>query len=155
MKRAIAFVTLTLLAAGCGDTTKPPAEANSAGPTGKPALEETRSCINVYLAQFGWEEIALTAIADCPQLPSGAQVSGDAWAYTFTATYKNILGERLTSENWVAVVERIDGRPTVKNCFDSTNHLVGGQRGTEAGPNANLTPQPSAEDLPAIVAPKP
>src|SRR4051794_32651569 len=102
MKRAIGLLTITLLAAGCGSGSKPQADAAATAPAGKPGLEEARSCIAVHLSQFGWEKVELIAITECPQVPPSAQVTGEAWAYTFTANYSNILGERQVSENWTA-----------------------------------------------------
>jgi hypothetical protein len=153
MKRAIGLLTMTLLAVGCGSSK--PAGGEASQPAGQPSLAEARSCIAVYLTQFGWQNVELTTIAERPHLPSGPQASGEAWAYTFSANYTNVLAEHTISENWVAVIERNNGQPIVKSCFDNSNRLVSGNHGNEMGETASLAPQPQSDTLPPIVAPKP
>lgn len=145
MKRAMALLGLALLAAGCGKSGNSTAEnAAPAAATGKPADDEAKGCIVAYLGQCGWQDVQLTHMVDQPEVPKAAKVTEEAWAFTFTATYTNVVGERLTSENWVAVVTRSSGKPCVKCCFDEARHLVGGHSGEEI-----------VSDQPAIVAPKP
>jgi len=154
MKRTIAWLGLALLSAGCGG--KPNADPSaSAAATGKPAADEAKACIVAYLGQCGWQDVELVRMADCPELPKGAKATGELWAFTFSATYTNVVGERLTSENWVAVVARADGKPCVTGCFDEARRLVGGHTGDEVADKATLTPQSPAPEAPAIVPPKP
>src|SRR5690349_3268564 len=156
MTRGIAFFGLVLLAAGCGSKDgKPAADAGPAVATGKPAADEAKACIVTYLKQCGWKDVELAAVADQPALPAGAKATGEAWAYAFTAHYTNVFGERRTSENWVAVVGRTDGRPSVTSCFDERLRLVGGHTGAESNETGTLAHLPPAEDLPPVVAPKP
>jgi hypothetical protein len=158
MTRAMAFVGLTLLAAGCGGSS-PATEGPAAGPaaaTGKPAADETKACIAAYMAECGWKDVEFVSLADRPELPRGAAVVGDAWAYSFTARYTDVFGERQASTDWVAVVARADGKPCLKCCFDATGQLVGGHRGVEGTETAVLTHQPgTGGEYPIIVAPKP
>jgi hypothetical protein len=151
MRRAIAFLGLALLAAGCGKSEAPKAE----GPAGRPGTEEARTCIVTYLAQCGWKDVELVRLADSPDIPTPAKVPADAWAYTFSATYTNVFGERRTSENWVAVLTRADGQARLKSCFDESRRLVGGHSGEEVAERGTLTPLPPGDDMPAIIAPKP
>jgi hypothetical protein len=155
MKHAIAFLGLALLAAGCGDSGKPSAEAAAAQAANKPAIDETKACISSYMAQCGWKDVEFAQFSENAELPSQVKVVGDAWAFTFTANYTNVVGERQTSENWVAVLAKENGKPYVKSCFDSSKKLVGGHIGLETTETAVLTPAPPAEEYPAIVAPKP
>jgi hypothetical protein len=153
MKRAIAFLGLALLAAGCGgkDSPKPEVAAVS-----KPAPDEAKACIAGYLGQCGWKDVELVAIADSPSLPKGTPaINGEAWAFTFSAQYTNILGERQATENWIAVVARSDGKACVTSCFDHAQRMVGGHSGAELADKGTLTAQPAGPDLPEIVAPKP
>jgi hypothetical protein len=155
MKRAFGILALALLAAGCGGSKNPADATANSQPTGKPNADEAKECIAVYLGQCGWKDVQLVRLTDCPQAPPGANVTGESWAYTFNANYVNVFGETHSSENWVAVVARVDGKPNVKCCFDSSKQLVGGHRGDERAVTANLTPMSPADDLPPIVAPKP
>jgi len=154
MRRAIAFVGLALFMAGCGGG-KPSAESPAQAATGKPGADEAKACIVNYLGQCGWKDVELVRLADQPDMPTGSKVTGEAWAFTFSATYTNIVGERQTSENWVAVVARADGKPCVKGCFDETRRMVGGHSGEEQAERGNLTKLPPGPELPAIVPPKP
>ena len=49
MRRAIAFLGLAVLAAGCGDTDTPTAEAQMPG---KPAADEARACIAASISEI-------------------------------------------------------------------------------------------------------
>jgi hypothetical protein len=158
MRRATAFLGLALLAAGCsgGKDGKPTAEA----PADRPGPDEARACIVAYLNQCGWRDVELTQIADQAKVPDAARAAGDAWAYSFTARYTSVVGERQTSANWVAVVTRADGKPCVSCCFDEGSRLVGGHSGTELpaaekGDLTALAAGPAPAELPPIVAPKP
>ena len=151
MKRAIGLLALAILAAGCTSGSKP---GRDDAKSGAPAVDETRACITSYLNQCGWQNVELADVNPCNQLPSEALVLGDAWAYTFTATYTDLFGERQRSDNWLAIIARVDGKTSVKNCFDSARRLVGGHRGDERGDKASLTPLPPADELPPIVPPK-
>jgi hypothetical protein len=157
MKRAIALFGLALLVVGCGDKDgKPAADGQgSAQTTGKPPTDEAKACIVTYLNQCGWKDVELASIADQPEVPAGAKAGGEAWAFAFTAHYTNLFGERQSSENWLAVVGRTDGKPCVTSCFDETRHLVGGHTGAESNEKGKLVASGPAEDLPPIVAPKP
>src|SRR5690348_7882055 len=107
MMRKFAFLGLALAAIGCGSKDgKPAAESAAPAPVaGKPAADEATACIVTYLNQCGWKDVELTGVAPA-DVPAGAKVSGEAWAYSFTARYSNVFGERRTSANWVAVVGR-------------------------------------------------
>ena len=154
MRRAITLLGLTLLAAGCGGGKSPTAEAP--GPvTGRPGAEEAKACIAAYLGQCGWKDVELVSLADQPDLPPGAKVTGEAWAYTFSAKYTDLFGERRASENWVAVLTRTDGKPCLKSCFDGAKRQVGGHSGEEMAERGVLTPAPPGGDPPVIIAPKP
>lgn len=153
MKYAMGFLGLALLAAGCTDSSKPKGEAGQAA-TGKPADDETKVCITTYLGQCGWKDVELVKMDERSDVPREAKiVSKEAWAYTFTANYTNVFGERKTSENWVVVLTRDEGKPCVRSCLDSEKKLVGGHSGAEGTDVAVLAPMPEADNLPAIVAP--
>ena len=143
MRRAIAFLGLALLAAGCGGKT-PTGEAAAA--TGRPEGEEAKACIAAYLVQCGWRDVELVSLADQPDVPKGGKAAGETWAYTFSARDTDLFGERRASENWVAVLTRADGKPCLTSCFDETKRLVGGHSGEEPAEKGAL---------PAIVPPKP
>jgi len=148
MKYALGFLGAALLAVGCTNSNKPKAEAEQAA-IGKPAGDETKACITAYLGQCGWKDVELVKLDEREDVPREAMiVRGEAWAYTFTANYTNLFGERQTSENWVAVLARDEGKACVKSCLDSSKRLVGGHSGAEG---TDDTPQ---EALPAIVAPR-
>src|SRR5262245_26678580 len=100
MKRAFGILALALLAAGCGGSNKP-GDANAQA-TGKPNADEAKECIAVYLGQCGWRDVQLVSLTDS-QIPPGANVAGEAWAYTFNANYVDVFGEKQSSENWVVV----------------------------------------------------
>ena len=153
MRRAIAFLGLALLAAGCGGKT--PAGDASAAATGRPGAEEARACIAAYLGQCGWRDVELVSLADQPDVPKGGKVAGEAWAYTFSARYTDLFGERRTNENWVAVLTRADGKPCLTSCFDGAKRLVGGHSGEESADRGTLAPMPPGDALPAIVPPQP
>lgn len=155
MKRAFGILALAVLAAGCGGSNKPGDATANTQPAGKPNADEATECIAVHLGQCGWKDVQLVSLTDCPQIPPGANFAGEAWAYKFNANYVNLFGEKKSSENWVAVVARVDGKATVKSCFDSSKQLVGGHRGDEGTVTANLTPMSPADELPPIIAPKP
>ena len=145
MRSAITILGLALLAAGCGGNKTPTAESPAPGAaTGKPTGDEAKACIVAYLGQCGWQEVQLIRMVDHPEVPKAAKANGEAWAFNFSASYTNVVGERVTSENWVAVVARTNGKPCVKGCFDDAQRMVGGHSGEEV-----------ASDQPAIVAPKP
>ena len=153
MARAIAFLGLALLAIGCGSKDGPATADGSAPAAGKPAPDETKACIVAYLNQCGWKDVELAQVTDQAELPAGAKVTGEAWAYGFTAHYTNVFGERQTSANWVAVVARADGKPCVKSCFDEGRKLVGGHTGAEANEKGTLVRHEAAGELPPVVAP--
>jgi len=157
MARAIAWFGLALLVVGCGGGKQGKPVADAGAPAGKPGPDEAKACIVTYLNQCGWKDVELARVSDQPELPAGAGAGagGEAWAFAFTAHYTNVLGERRTSENWVAVVARAAGKPTVTSCFDETRHLVGGHTGAEADEKGTLVASAPAGDLPPIVAPKP
>jgi hypothetical protein len=156
MTRAIACLGLALLAVGCGGSKdgQPAADAGSAPAAGKPAPDEAQACIRTYLSQCGWKDVELAQVTDQPQVPAEAKVTGEAWAFTFTAHYTNVFGERQTSANWVAVLGRADGKACVKSCFDEGRKLVGGHTGSEANEKGTLVKMEAAGDLPPVVAPK-
>ncbi len=129
MKRAITFLGMALLIAGCGGKDSPKPEAAAVG---KPAADEAKVCIAGYLGQCGWKDVELVAIADQPSLPKGITApSGEAWAFTFSAKYTDLFGQQQATENWVAVVARSDGKACVKSCFDHAQRMVGGHSGAE------------------------
>ena len=66
-----------------------------------------------------------------------------------------MIGERQTSENWVAVVTRTDGKPGVQSCFDQSRRPIAGISKPEPAEKAVLIATAPADDLPPIVAPKP
>jgi hypothetical protein len=142
MRRAIALLGLTLLAAGCGGGKTPTAEGTAAA-TGRPAADEAKACITAYLGQCGWKEVELVSLADQPDVPKGANTIGEAWAFTFSANYTDVFGERRATENWIAVLTRTDGKPCLKSCFDESRHLVGGHSGSELA------------EAPAVISAKP
>jgi hypothetical protein len=155
MTRAIAFLGLALAAVGCGGGKDGKPAAETPTPVaGKPAADEAAACIGTYLNQCGWKDVELAGVAPA-DLPAGARATGEVWAFSFTAHYTNVFGERQTSANWVAVVGRPAGKACVTSCFDETRHLVGGHSGAEANEKGTLAQLPPAEDLPPIVAPKP
>lgn len=156
MMRATALLGLALLAAGCGDGGKPTADqAAPDAPPGKPAVDEARMCIAAYLGQCGWKDVELSGVADHDGMPKGAPApTGEAWAFTFSATYTNLFGERQASVNWVAVLGRSDGQPCVKSCYDDSRRLVGGHSGAERTDVADsLTPMPPAAEFPIVLPP--
>jgi hypothetical protein len=154
MRRVITFLGLALLAAGCGGSKTPTAEAPAAA-TGRPGADEAKACIATYLGQCGCKDVELVSLAERPDVPAGAKIPGEAWAYTFSAKYTDLFGERRASENWVAVLARADGKPCLKSCFDDAKRLVGGHSGEEVVEKGVLTPGPAGEDAPVIIAPKP
>jgi hypothetical protein len=155
MTRAIAFLGLALLAVGCGGSKdgRPTTDAGSGQAAGKPAADEAKACIVTYLNQCGWKDVELAQVTDQAEVPAGAKVSGEAWAFAFTAHYTNVFGERQTSANWVAVVARADGKPCVRRCLDEGRRLVGGHTGAEANEKGTLVKHAPAADLPPVVAP--
>ena len=155
MKRVIAILGLAILTVGCGTKSLENPIANQSTPTGKPAADEAKACIITYLNQCGWKDVDLAKVVEEPAVPAEAKSYDESWAFTFTAQYTNVVGERQTSENWMAVVRRSEGKATVKCCFDESRRLVGGHAGTEKTEKVALMPSPPAEDLPPIVAPKP
>jgi hypothetical protein len=155
MTRAIALFGLALLVIGCGGGKEGKPVADAGAPTGKPAPDEAKACIVTYLNQCGWKDVELARLSDQPELPAGAGAGGEAWAFSFTAHYTNVLGERRTSANWLAVVARAEGKPRVTSCFDEARRLVGGNTGAEASEKGTLVSSAPGGDLPPIVAPKP
>jgi hypothetical protein len=153
MRRAITFLGLALLAAGCGGKT--PTAETAAVPAGRPGADEAKACIAAYLGQCGWRDVELVSLADQADVPTGAKVTGEAWAFTFSAKYTDLFGERQASQNWVAVLSRTDGKPCLKSCFDEAKRLVGGHSGEETSERAVLTPAPPAGDPPVIISPNP
>ena len=154
MKRASGLLVLTLLAAGCGDSAKPQAGAAATNDAAaKPAEDDTRTCIVAYFGQCGWKDVELVSVTPC-DVPKESQSVAASWAYTFTAKYTDVFGERQTRENWLAVISKMEGKASVKCCYDGGRQLVGGHRGDERGDTANLIALPPADDLPAIVPPK-
>ena len=153
--RGIAFCWLSILAVGCGNRSAENLVVEQSAPAGKPATDEAKACIVTYLNQCGWKDVELAQVAETSTLPAEAKGFEDAWAFTFTAQYTNVVGERQTSENWMAVVRRSEGKANVKCCFDESRRLVGGHSGAEKIEKVALTPQPPADDLPPIVAPRP
>jgi hypothetical protein len=138
---------LALLAGGCGKSGTPKTEA----PAGRPAADEAKACIVAYLGQCGWKDVELTRVADHPDVPPAAKAAGEAWAYSFSAAYTDVVGDRRTSENWVAVVTRADGKPCVTSCFDEASRQVGGHTGAEVADRGAR----GGEAVPGIVAPRP
>jgi hypothetical protein len=136
MKRALAFLALTIFAVGCGGS-KSDAPATAGG---RPPADEAKTCIAAYLAERGWSDVEFTSLQDEAELPSESKVKGEAWAFAFSATYKNVFGESQKGENWVAVVTRSDGKTCVCGCFDETRKPLGGRGQEEA-------------EFPPIVAP--
>jgi hypothetical protein len=141
MKRAIAFLGLALVAAGCGG--KSGADTAAAPATGKPGPDEAKACIAAYMAQCGWKDVDVVRLADHPEVPKGANTPGTVWAFSFAATYTNVFGERQTTENWVAVIGRDGETARVTSCFDDACRLVGGHSGAEEYEKAVVTaPKP-------------
>ncbi|HEX3148388.1 MAG TPA: hypothetical protein VHR66_09915 [Gemmataceae bacterium] len=155
MMRGLAFCCLTILAVGCDDNSLEKPTAEQSTPAGKPGADEAKACIVMYLNQCGWKDVDLARVTEEPSVPAEAKSYDEVWAFTFTAQYTNVVGERQTSENWIAVVRRSEGKATVKCCFDESRRLVGGHAGTEKTEKVALMPSPPADDLPPIVAPKP
>ncbi len=162
MKQISAFL-LFALAIGCGRSDKPQADASKQN-SGKPSTDDARLCVSDYMYQCGWKEVEFISFADQADIPAEAKTNGDAWAFQFSAKYKNLFGEAQETKNWVAVVNRADGKVKVLSCFDETKHLIGGHGGQEESEKAKLTmpptdavgkmdPAPSAPA--AIIAPKP
>jgi hypothetical protein len=137
MKRALAFLALTIVAVGCGGSkSDAPAAAG-----GRPPADEAKTCIAAYLGERGLTDVEFASLQAEAELPSESKVKGEAWAFAFSATYKDVFGEPKKSENWVAVVTRSEGKTCVCGCFDEARKPLGG-RGREAA------------ELPPIVAPK-
>ena len=141
MTRAIAFLGLALPGRRVRGRQGRQAGGRGRGPrqaAGKPAADEAKACIVTYLNQCGWKDVELAGVSDQADVPAGARATGEAWAFSFTAHYTNVFGERRTSANWVAVVGRAAGKACVTSCFDETRHLVGGHSGAEANEKGTL-----------------
>jgi hypothetical protein len=152
MTRLIAFLSLALLAFGCGSSTD---HRTGEKPAGKPADDEARTCIVAYLSECGWKNVELANVAERSDVPAEAHAGSQAWAFTFTARYTNVIGERQTSENWVAVLGRSEGKPCVQSCFDDSRRQVAGHTGAEPNEKGTLASFAPADDLPPIVPPQP
>jgi hypothetical protein len=152
MTRATAFLGLALFAVGCGGSTHGPTAEK---PAGKPADDEARTCVLAYLTECGWKNVELANFTERPDVPAEAHAGSQAWAFVFTARYTNVMGERQTSENWVAVLGRSEGKPCVQSCFDNSRRQVGGHTGAEPNEKGTLVASAPADDLPPIVPPKP
>ena len=136
MKRALAVLALSIFAVGCGGS-------KSDGPAaaaGRPPADEAKTCIAAYLAERGLSDVEFDSLQDEAELPAASKVKGEAWAFAFSATYKDVFGEPQKSGNWVAVVTRSDGKPCVTGCFDEARNPLGGRGHEEA-------------EFPPIVAP--
>lgn len=141
MTRAIAFLGLALVAAGCGG--KPAADTAAAPATGKPSPDEAKACIAAYMAQCGWKGVDVVRLADHAEVPKGANTPGTVWAFSFSATFTNVIGERQTNENWVAVIGRDGETARLTSCFDDAGRLVGGHSAGEEYEKAVVTaPKP-------------
>jgi hypothetical protein len=136
MKRALAYLAITLVAVGCGSKSDPPAKAE-----GRPPADEAKTCIATYLAERGLSDVEFVSLAEDAELPAESKLKGEAWAFAFCATYKNVFGERQTGGNWVAVVTRSEGKTCVAGCFDEARKPLGGRGQEEA-------------EFPPIVAPQ-
>ncbi|HVK14641.1 MAG TPA: hypothetical protein VM597_38235 [Gemmataceae bacterium] len=135
MKRVLSFLALSIFAVGCGGS-----KSDGPAAAGRPPADEARTCIAAYLAERGLVDVEFVSLRDEADLPSESKVRGEAWAFAFSATYKNIFGETQKGENWVAVVTRSDGKTCVAGCFDEARKPLGGRGQEEA-------------ELPPIVAP--
>jgi hypothetical protein len=137
MKRALAFLALTIFAVGCGGSqSDAPATAG-----GRPPADEAKTCIAAYLGERGLSDVEFVSLRDEAELPAESKVKGEAWAFAFTATYKDVFGESQKSVDWVAVVTRSEGKTCVCGCFDGARKPLGGRGHEEA-------------EFPPIVAPK-
>lgn len=136
MKQIFLLLSLAMFAAGCGKTGAPKADAGGTA-AGKPAADEAKACITVFLTQCGMQDVAVTQVAEA-DVPQAGKTATDSWGYTFTAEYKNVFGETQKSENWVAVVAREDGTPAVRTCWDDGKNMVGGHQGHVETPKAEL-----------------
>lgn len=141
MKRLFALFLMSLLAVGCGSSGKPEPQA-AATEGAKPTTDEARVCVSDYMNQCGWRDVEFSTFADQTELPKEAKTTGDAWAFSFSASYQNIFGERQKTTNWVAVVTRDSGKFKVARCYDEAKQLVGGHTGSEESEKAQLQPGP-------------
>jgi hypothetical protein len=135
MKRILALTLVALAVAlttvGCGSKSAPGVAAK---PAGKPSSDEATAALAEHLGSIGCEQVAVSGLADKPDAPNDVLLSGEYWAYQFTAAFSNMLGERMTSDRWIACLARNDdGKVVVKMCRDERPAL--------------------AENTPAIVAP--
>ena len=121
MARFFAILTLSILAIGCGDSKNAPETAS------KPTDDDVRTTIVSYLSECGLQEVELASVASEPAIPQAANHKGEGWAYKFTASFTNLLGERKTDADWLAVLTRDAGKTKVAACLNEARRPMGGK----------------------------
>ena len=121
MARFFAILSLSILAIGCGDNKNAPETAS------KPSDEDVRSSIVLYLSECGLQEVELATVAPESKIPQSANYKGEGWAYKFTASFTNVLGERKTDADWLAVLTRDAGKTKVALCLNEARKPMGGK----------------------------
>jgi flagellar capping protein FliD len=118
------FLTISLclaLAIGCGGTKNAPETAAT------PTDDDVKASIVSYLGECGLQEVEVATLAPESAIPTTAQFDGKGWAYKFSASFTNLLGERKTDTDWMAVLTRDAGKTRVAVCLNEARQPMGGK----------------------------
>jgi hypothetical protein len=147
MKRVALF--LLVFAAGCGGKPAPEApEAKSptvGGPApttaGKPSEDEAAASIKEYFTDpgMGWSNVEVKELSAPVAAPADA---GDLWAYSVTMTCDNVVGDKMLNKNWLILIGRENGKPRVKDYYQSLERVAGSPLGKEWFAKSGL-PEPA------------
>jgi hypothetical protein len=134
MKRFLSLLMLSC-AIGCGggkpdspgsaEKSQPGQSAPLAMPTGKPSAEEAVSTIRQFFSQpgVGFSNVQIEKISEAVEAPPEAGLGwGEVWVYAVTM-HCEFLGDRQLNKDWLVLMNRENGRATVKDYYHNLERV--------------------------------
>jgi hypothetical protein len=150
MKRVALILFLTAI--GCGKSSNTPESQDhstpntTAAPTtsGKPSDSEAITSIREYFTDpgMGWSNVEVMQVSAPVEAPKEAAPGmSELWAYSVTMTGENVIGEKVLNRNWLVLIGRENGKPKVKDCFNSLERVTASPLGKDWWAKSGL-PEP-------------
>ena len=136
MKRYLSLLVV-LFAMGCGSQpTSPKSEKtgdeSASLPAGKPSPDETIASVRDFFAECGLSNLQVEKVSEPVEAPRNAiQGTGDVWVCSVTMSSNDVFGNKQLNKNWLVMIGRDHGKPTVKQYYSNLEGVVNSPLGME------------------------
>ena len=122
MKRYLSLLVV-LFAMGCGQSKSPTSDKTGGEPempAGKPSSDETIASVRDFFAECGLSNVQIEKVSEPVEAPRNAiQGAGDVWVCSVTMTSNDVFGNKQLNKNWLVLIGRDNGKPTVKQYYNN------------------------------------